>query len=102
MSELLNDNLFNQLIDNDNLTKHQMVLLLAHIDTLYYASDSITEWNNRLRDSIGRCFNKIGLSPSQTELFGSWFENVNNIHIGSSRYEIFNCAPEECLSIVGI
>jgi hypothetical protein len=102
MSELLDNATYNHLIRSDNMTKSQMARVMAHIDNEFHMNETNSQWNERLRTSIQSCFNKIGLRPAQRELFGIWYENVMNIPNNTTRYEIFNCAPEDCLYIVGL
>jgi hypothetical protein len=102
MSELLDNNTYNTLIGNDNITKSQLARVMAHIDNEYHMDEKPNQWNERLREKINVCFNKIGLRPAQRELFGIWYEDVMKLPYNATRYEIFSCAPEDCLYIVGI
>ena len=102
MSELLDNATYNSLVSCDNMTKSQLARVMAHIQNEFHMNETSSQWNERLRTSIQSCFNKIGLRPAQKELFGIWYENVSNIPNNATRYEIFNCAPEDCLYIVGL
>lgn len=101
MSELLDNATYNSIM-NDNMTKSQRARIMAHIDNEFHMNEKSHQWNERLRASIQSCFNKIGLRPAQRELFGIWYENVTNLPNNATRYEIFNCAPEDCLYVVGL
>ena len=102
MSELLDNVTFESLIRCNNMTQSEYARIMAHIDNEYHMNENSLQWNERLRTSIQSCFNKIGLRPAQRELFGIWYEDVSNLPHNATRYEIFNCAPEECIYIVGI
>jgi hypothetical protein len=102
MSELLDNATYSALIGNDNITKSGLARVMAHIDNEFHMNETPNQWNDRLRNMINVCFNKIGLRPSQRELFSIWSENAGNLPYNATRYEIFNCAPEDCLYIVGL
>lgn len=101
MSELLDNRTFNSLIKS-NMTKAQLARVMAHIDNEFHMNENSSQWNERLRTSIQLCFKKIGLRPSQRELFGIWYEDVLKVPYNATRFEIFNSAPEDCLYIVGL
>jgi hypothetical protein len=102
MSELLDNATYSALVGNNNITKSQLARVMAHIDNEFNINETSQQWNDRLRGKINVCFNKIGLRPAQRELFGIWSENVDNLPYNATRYEIFSCAPEDCLYIVGL
>jgi hypothetical protein len=102
MSELLDNATYDTLIRCDNMTKSQMARIMAHIDNEFHMNENNSQWNERLRTYIQSCFNKIGLKPAQRELFGIWYDDVSKLPFNATRYDIFNCAPEDCLYIVGL
>jgi len=102
MSELLDNATYDSLVSNDNMTKSQLARVMAHIQNEFHPYETCSQWNERLRTSIQSCFNKIGLRPAQRELFGIWYEDVMKLPNNATRYMIFNCAPEDCLYIVGL
>jgi hypothetical protein len=102
MSELLDNATYDALIRRDNISKSEHARIMAHIQNEFHMNENSSQWNERLRTSIQACFNKIGLRPAQRELFGIWYEDVSNLPNNATRYDIFNCAPEDCLYIVGL
>jgi hypothetical protein len=102
MSELLDNATYMSIIGRWNMTKSELARIMAHIDNEFHMNETAPQWNERLRISILSCFNKIGLKPAQRELFGIWYEDVIMLPNNAKRYEIFNCAPEDCLYIVGL
>lgn len=101
MSKYLDDP-YTSLTHNNNIKKSDLVYILSRIQTESHPTENCSQWNKRLRESINVCFNKIGLRPRQRELFGIWYENVSELSQNATIYDIFNCAPEDCLYVLGL
>ena len=82
--------------------KNGLVEVMALIDHRYHFTDTVADFNKRLRNSVKNNFSKILLTGTMTEEFSNWYSNLNNLPETASRVEIFGAAPERALHIVGI
>lgn len=79
-----------------------LVELMALIDEQFHYSDTVEEYNTRLRDAVKNNFNKGFLQEKHITSFRTWESNLDKLEEGASRVQIFGCAPEFALSVVGL
>ena len=97
--QLLNINNILPILQSNDIHGH--VKVMALIDECYHNTDTIYEYNTRLRNLVKNNFNKICLTNSQIELFKLWDINLISIDINATRDEIFAAGSLEVLHIVG-
>ena len=97
--DIIINNKLQGLQDNDFVGT---VEVMALIDTRYHSTDSIIEFNQRLRQSVKNNFNKSLLTPSQDEIFREWEYKLETLSRTLSRFDFFASAPPFALDIIGI
>ena len=76
--------------------------VMALIDFHYHNNDTAAQWNTRLRNNVSVCYNKIGLTEQDRELFTEWQRALDILPNNAARLDIFAAAPLHCLEIVGL
>ena len=82
--------------------KKELVNLMALIDWRYNFNDTVEMFNDRLRNMVGKNYNKILLQKSGTDVFGEWGMELEKLPNNASRVDIFSVAPIKALHIVGL
>jgi len=95
----LPDNYTEETVDD---YKKELSKVMALIDWRYNFNDTVEMFNNRLRNMVGKNYNKILLQKSGTDLFSEWGMELEKLPNNASRVDIFSVAPIKALHIVGL
>ena len=87
-------------LDDNDVEKH--IELMALIDKRYHYNDTVSQYNQRLRDSVASNFNKSFLTNEKKNLFRVWENQLNTLPDNASREDIFRLASQDALYIVGL
>jgi len=82
---------------------NELATEMADADYVMHIDEAIYDTNDRLREQVNRCFDKLDLTPHEIHLFEKWHLRLSALPMNTSRLDIFLCSGSlEVLTIVGL